>query len=77
MEESPSFVNNFNNLDDANNYNSNEEETDEYNCYDGSNVRRHNSFGLSGVTFNNTYNFKMDLENFQSIKSNNLEVRNF
>lgn len=32
------------------------------------------SFGLTGVTFENSFGFKMDLENFQCAKAN-IEVR--
>lgn len=33
------------------------------------------SFGITGVTLENTFGFKMDLENFQTAKAN-LEVNN-
>lgn len=29
-----------------------------------------NSFGIAGVTLDNSYGFKMDLENFQTAKVN-------
>lgn len=54
-QQRTSFVNNLN-LDGIN--------------YDSGNSSADHSFGITGATLENTFGFKMDLENFQTANAN-------